>query len=153
MEAEINYGNPKWQPKTKKKSIRDRFIGWLERLFGIDHLRTQYEALLTAEQIALQRVVNLECELKEELERNKRLSEIFEKAHIGIDVHMRSRSWAVVCLGDNENTNTDAVYFFQFPGEDMREIQMFLKHYNDKARRNAVIDAPYGFAKNIREIY
>lgn len=128
--------------KKEPGRIKRWFVARLERLFGIDHIKTRLDAYETVMQIALGNAIKYEEECKAKIERYERIAALLDNARVGTDIAFnQDRSWAVVCLAGKK----DGVYFYQFPDNNIEEIRRFLSDFN---RRNRTIDCPYGFPPN-----
>lgn len=57
---------------------------------------------------------------------------------IGVDVHQRTDSWAVVCIAGKK----EYVNFVRLDSRDARNVMYFLKRFENSNSR--VVDAPYG---------
>ena len=70
-----------------------------------------------------------------------RLKIIEDVVNVGVDVHMKSESWAVVCIaGENPY-----VVFYRL-GSKAEEVQTFLNEFK-RAGGSIVVDAPMGMSK------
>ena len=70
----------------------------------------------------------------------RRIKEMFG---VGVDFHPSSdENWAVICL----KGKPEYVRFVDLRGKDVRELQLFLKHFG-----SPVIDAPFGIAQLFRD--
>ena len=56
---------------------------------------------------------------------------------VGVDVHPRTSSWAVVCL----KGKTEYVEIFNLSENGIHDIQQFLRQFD---RKNTTIDLPHG---------
>ena len=61
---------------------------------------------------------------------------------IGVDIHFRSDSWAVVCI----NGKAEYVNFFVLKDMDAREIKSFLRKFDN---RNITLDLPRGYTREL----
>jgi len=66
----------------------------------------------------------------------KDLNLVKSNCNIGVDVHERSDSWAVVCV----NGNKDYVNFVRLSSEDAREVRCFLKRFE---KSNVTVNVPF----------
>lgn len=66
-----------------------------------------------------------------------------ELGGVGVDIHQRSASWAVICIQGKKH---DFVKFIDLPDKDIRDIQQFLRHFD---RRRMNVDMPNGMPKDI----
>ena len=57
---------------------------------------------------------------------------------MGVDIGVRDRSWAVVCIGGKVET----VRFMRLNDENAKEIRMFLRHF---AASNLIVDTPISY--------
>jgi hypothetical protein len=65
---------------------------------------------------------------------------IYESTQVGLDIHTKKGSWAVVCI----NGKPDYVSFFNLKAADAHQVKAFLNHFRARDDRNIVIDSPYG---------
>lgn len=70
---------------------------------------------------------------------------IMKATDIGVDVHMKSNSWAVICI----NGKQEYVKFFEIPTEeDARQLRVILKDFE---RANLIVDSNPMFSQMFRE--
>ncbi len=72
--------------------------------------------------------------------RIKRLEELVE---VGIDVHMKSESWAVVCIAGKG----EFAKFYKLPSNELIYIRDLLQRLEKEYHTRAIVDAPLGVSK------
>ena len=70
--------------------------------------------------------------MKEIKEENKMLMDVI---NVGVDVHYKHDSWAVVCI----DGQPEYIKFLRLPAKDIREIKYFLRQYKNNYM---IIDDP-----------
>lgn len=68
---------------------------------------------------------------------DKELDFFKEMCEVGVDIHMHSESWAVVCL----NGKKEYVKFCRLESSEARDVLHFLKRFE---KSNRTVDAPMG---------
>lgn len=111
------------------QKIKLKILKWL----GIDSITREIDSLKTR---------NTSLEIKN-LELEKRINFFESVCNIGVDVHMTTDSWAVVCIAGKK----EYVDFVRLDHRDARNVVDFLKQFK---RSKAIIDAPYGFIDCLR---
>lgn len=66
---------------------------------------------------------------------------LYKSLNVGIDIHYKTDSWAVICL----NGNPCYLNLVRLGRKDIREIHDFIKQYERHGTRNFFIDHPVGF--------
>lgn len=70
------------------------------------------------------------------------VEEIRKYIQVGVDVHPKTDSWAVICLAGKK----DYVNFFRLRDADIREISFFLRRFD---RQNTTVDMYGSLPKDI----
>ncbi len=101
-----------------------RIIRWIQRKLGI---------------IGLQTVVG---------KHEGKLERLESLVDIGIDLHLKSESWAVVCVGGKEHR--DYVRFFRLPSNEIFYIRDLLMKLEQEYHTRAKIDCPLGIKEYLK---
>jgi hypothetical protein len=109
--------------KWKKQFVRWLLDGQIEKL---ESLKKECESLK-----------------KESLLLEQRLRNTVGSIDVAVDVHMKSPSWAVICI---QGKKTDFVKFLDLGERDLNEIAYFLKRFE---RNDIRADLPHGMPKDI----
>lgn len=124
--------------KRFKNWLKNKLRDWLE-INAMDEKIDLTEARLR------KRLHATQCDLYQQISELDIKIKLLEKeldlfksmCDVGVDVHMKTDSWAVVCLeGKQEYVN-----FVRLDSRDARDVKHFLKRFEKSNRR---IDAPYG---------
>jgi len=70
---------------------------------------------------------------------NRRLYHIEELVNVGVDLHYKTDSWAVICL---KGKNQDVVRFFNLPHGEIAHIFELLKELERQYHSTPIFDAP-----------
>lgn len=106
----------------------------IKRLLGISDLEAKLEAV-SARNERLEKenkALHLAC-----LNSEDRIKTMEGLVNVGVDLHYKGRSWAVVCIAGK----TNFVQFKDLGVTDAREVMRFISQYDKK---NVTVDAPYG---------
>lgn len=77
------------------------------------------------------------------IEINRDLNVIKTTCQIGVDVHMKTDSWAVVCI----NGKQDYVNFVRLDSRDARDVKHFLKQFESSS---ITLDTPYRIMETMK---
>lgn len=93
-------------------------------------------------------IIHSNCKRLSDLEKENRIlskeNELFKSmCDVGVDMHMKTDSWAVVCISGK----AEYVQFVRLDSREARDIKYFLKRFE---KSNVKVDAPYGFLKHFK---
>ena len=111
--------------------MKKKIINWIREILGINQMQKNLSKTTTD----IEREIGMANSLAKELQLLK------NELQVGVDVHQRSPSWAVVCV---KGKKADYIKLFNFDEKDEREIRSFLKQFQE---RNVIIDKPFGLPK------
>ena len=76
---------------------------------------------------------------------SSRVKSIEELVQIGVDLHYKTPSWAVICL---RGKNQDVVRFFNLPDNEISHILEWLKEAEKRYHTHPVFDAPLNIRRD-----
>ena len=84
-------------------------------------------------------IFGLQDVLQHQVELERRVIDIERLVQVGIDVHLKSSSWAVFCI----NGKAEYVRFVELDCKSLQELRMMIRKFEKLYGRNAIrIDKP-----------
>lgn len=116
------------------KNLKKSIFNWLfkEQLIELERL-----LLYTKQNAAITEAAVKSCQWQE-----KRLKDTVGDIQVAADIHVKSPSWAVICI---QGQKADFVKFIDLDQRDIEGIAHYLRRFE---RRNVIADMPYCVPKN-----
>lgn len=116
------------------KNLKKKIFNWLfkQQIEELKELVHQSASYSTLSNISMNKCMDQE----------KRLKDTVGNIQVATDIHLKSPSWAVICL---QGQKADFVKFVDLDQRSIENISHYLRQFE---RRNVVADMPYCVPKN-----
>ena len=116
-------------------NLKQKFARWLlnEQILKLEITQKQYDYLLKKHQ-------------KLDIEQSKfvdNLKNTVGNIDVAVDIHMKSSSWAIICI---QGKKSDFIKFVDFGQREIIEISNYLRRFE---KQNVRLDVPYFIPKDV----